>query len=79
MKYVHIYTKDILLVTNTLGTNFSGSETVFNRIKRSELGEIAHILNHSYGNCTLGGSDKTFHEGSMWTENNAVISFIFKK
>ena len=39
MNNVHRYTKDILAVIITLGTNYSGGENVFKWNKTSDLGK----------------------------------------
>ena len=58
-----------------LGTDVHGGETViFNWENMNEIGKRAHVLKHSHGRCVIGSFNKTFHEGSLWTDHRAVLS-----
>ena len=80
MNHVHKYTKYLLSVIITLGTNISGRNTVFNdRVKISDLGNRSHVLKYLHVIMVFGPFEKCFHEGTIWRVTRALISFILAK
>ena len=70
----------IMSVIIILGTNAHGGEIVFYDGKKiNDIGKRAHVLKHSHGRCVVGAFDKISHEGSIWTFQRAVLSFILHK
>ena len=43
------------------------------------IGKRAHVLKNSHGRWVIGAFDKFLHEGYIWTNHRAVISFILQK
>ena len=77
---VHRENKYFLSVIIILGVDVNGGEIVFyDAYNMTDIGKRAHILKHSRGRCVIGAPDKVFHEGSIWTSNRAVLSFILHK
>ena len=80
LNHVHKDRKYILLVIIILRTDVNGDETVFYDGKNmNEIGERGHVLKHSHGRCVIGSFDKNLREGSIWTGQRAVLSFILHK
>ena len=52
---------------------------ILNGITMNDKGKGAHVLKHSHGRCVVGAFDKKNHEGSIWTGNINVLSFILHK
>ena len=72
--------KDFVSVIITLGKDISGGDTVFyDGVKSSDFGSRAHILKFLHGRMVFGPFEKVFHEGTLWSGNRAVISFILTK
>ena len=51
----------------------------FNEVTINDIGTIAHDFKNSNENCVVGAFDKSWHEGSIWTGNQADVSFIYTK
>ena len=47
------YSKDILSVIITLGTNVNGGETIFNWMNVNYIGKRVHVLKNAYGVCVV--------------------------
>ena len=45
----------------------------------NDIGKRAHVLKHSHGRYVVGAFDKILHDGSIWTGNREVLSFILHK
>ena len=77
---VHKDSKYLLSVIIILGTDVNVGETVFyDGENMNDIGKRAHVLKHSHGRCVIGSFDNFLHEGSIWTGNRAVLSFILHK
>ena len=77
---VHKDSKYLLSVIIILGTDVNGGESVFyNGDNMNDIGKRAHVLKHSHGRCVIGSFDNILHEGSIWTDHRAVLSFILHK
>ena len=63
-----------------LGTDVNGGKTFFyDGENMNDIGKRSHVLKHSHGRCVIGAFDNILHEGSIWTHNIAVLSFILHK
>ena len=44
----------------------------------NNIGNRAHVLNHSHIRCVVGAFDKILHGVSIWNRTKAVLYFILK-
>ena len=74
LNHIHRDSKDLLSVIIILVTDVNGGETVFNDGENmNDIGKRAHLMNHSHVKCVINASDKTLHEGSIWTGRISVL------
>ena len=80
INHINKDSKDLLSVIVILGTNANSGETVFyDEYNMNDIGKRAQVLKHSHRRCVIGSFAKNLHEGSIWTDNRAVLSFILHK
>ena len=71
---------NLLSVIIIFGTDSYGGETVFyDGEKMNDIGKRAHFMKHSHRRCVVGDFYIILYEGSIWTGNRAVLSFILHK
>ena len=51
----------------------------YDGVKTYDLGSRAHILKYLHGTMIFGPFGKKIHEGTLWSGNRGLISFILTK
>ena len=80
MNRIHKETKDLLYFVRYLGIIISGGATVFyDGVKKSDLGNRAHILKYLHGRMIFGSFEKCFIKILFWRGTRAVIFITITK